>query len=196
MQSECDKNCNWTLFHVLFRICAMHRRFLRGGRRIQPQFQDEFHDNKVIFNQDILKELEQEDSLAKQSQLEEKKLSHKKQQAWLKQRSLEVRHHDAMKNYSKTSADASKRPEDPQKAYPLIRAFEDQFVREKSYKEVLRSTKDQWNFLEVTHENRHDMIRKVIEPFHHLSYKEQLDLKTQKHEEICLRIMKSSGQVT
>jgi hypothetical protein len=88
------------------------------------------------------------------------------------------------------------RPDSRKEPYSLLKAYKDQFVRGKSYKQVLRATKDSINFLEVTHDNRHEMIQKVMTPFHDIPYEEQLDLKTQKNEEICFQIMEKSGQVT
>lgn len=79
--------------------------------------------------------------------------------------------------------------------YMIRRNEEEKFMRDITYQEMLKKTKDSVNFLEVTKANQHQIIKKVVSPFAHLDYDQQLALKQQRNEAVALHILKMSGQV-
>ena len=80
------------------------------------------------------------------------------------------------------------------KPYKIDRHAHETFIRGETYRDTVRKIKDSVSFLEVTSDNRHRMIKRVMTPFHHLEYPEQLELKRRKNEEMVLKILKQSGQ--
>ena len=78
--------------------------------------------------------------------------------------------------------------------YRVLLEDEALFRREKSYGDLVKDVKAGVSFAEVTPENQHACIRKVMEPFSHMPYEEELELKRQKNEEFVLLHQEVSRQ--